>query len=817
MIDAELAGVDADLGGKRELSLASARIHATGRPAPDGATSLDARLPLGEVTLTLGAGRRIAAGNLTVGVGGRVDKSGTAAGDLTVGADAVDLVGLTGGDALALRAIRLGIALASLRIDAARPLATRGRISVNGEIGSVALGRRVQGEGVALSLSTRLTGSAPYAVDADVSVAHLRLSGRDGRLLVDDRAHLVVALSQLFPDAIRTRAVAHATVDLGALHATVDAAKRPDAVEWDLTAAATDLKAARTIAPLITPAGWQIPWDRIGLGVRSKGSLTRLAAPTIAHTTELRLDRPTVGGMALAPSAKSLTVGLSSRGSLHAQEGEADVRVVELTAGGTRRGDGRLAIRFALDPAAATARVAVTGEGEAAPTGTLSASLAFDRARRALSVATDGELAHLTLLAPIFAAKKGLRGLDLSRLALGSRTHLTITGVVEEVTRAGAIRFAKSPLATLGIDGTVSLHATNVRWAEGDREVRSPRFGWRGELHTAGERRTLTGALELAGLRIALGEHLVALDGVRDATELEVVGDLRDPELSLSQVLSLTAMRQDLVPSYPVGDLALELRARRHRDGIIRLENVSIDNDAAGTSLALSGGLDFSGERTSLSLRGTASQDLAKAWSARQLFVGRGVVKAVVRVDSANLSLFHALASLTAQSARVELPRARMLFDGVDGEIPVTVDFVVGKKGLALLTRGAPNAYSELRFADQHPLLTRRSFISARRVETPFFVAAPVAGDLRIEHNIVSLSQLEMGLRGGRVTGRCLIDHRDDDTTIQLHVRASQVQSSRGEPFDGNAAVTFSTRERSLDGRAEILRIGRRHLLDLRR
>ena len=76
----------------------------------------------------------------------------------------------------------------------------------------------------------------------------------------------------------------------------------------------------------------------------------------------------------------------------------------------------------------------------------------------------------------------------------------------------------------------------------------------------------------------------------------------------------------------------------------------------------------------------------------------------------------------------------------------------------------------------------------------------------------MSLSQLEMGLRGGRLTGQCLLDWRPDDTTVQLRVRASDVASSHGEPFDGNAAIVLSTRERSVDGRAEILRIGRRHL-----
>ena len=69
-----------------------------------------------------------------------------------------------------------------------------------------------------------------------------------------------------------------------------------------------------------------------------------------------------------------------------------------------------------------------------------------------------------------------------------------------------------------------------------------------------------------------------------------------------------------------------------------------------------------------------------------------------------------------------------------------------------------------------------------------------------------------MGLRGGKVTGQCGIDWDGPKSTLELHVRASGVQSSHGEPFDGNIEVVISAAD---EGRAEILRIGERHLLDL--
>ena len=72
-----------------------------------------------------------------------------------------------------------------------------------------------------------------------------------------------------------------------------------------------------------------------------------------------------------------------------------------------------------------------------------------------------------------------------------------------------------------------------------------------------------------------------------------------------------------------------------------------------------------------------------------------------------------------------------------------------------------------------------------------------------------------MGVRGGRITGQCAVDWKGAKSTLEFHIRATGVQSTHGEPFDGNIAVAISAADRTIEGRAEILRIGERHLLDL--
>jgi hypothetical protein len=120
-----------------------------------------------------------------------------------------------------------------------------------------------------------------------------------------------------------------------------------------------------------------------------------------------------------------------------------------------------------------------------------------------------------------------------------------------------------------------------------------------------------------------------------------------------------------------------------------------------------------------------------------------------------------------------------------------------------------------LRFADQHPLLSNSGFISIARLKTPIASITPLVGNLAIDQNVVSLQQFEMGVRGGTITGQCALEWEGMKSNLELHVRASGVRSSHGEPFDGNIAVTVSAADRTIEGRAEILRIGERHLLDL--
>jgi translocation and assembly module TamB len=826
LLDGGALQVEGDLAGLRltlpqgALSIAQGRATLNAR-RHDATTTLHAVVPVRSLQLEQ-ADQRLRGEGLEAFVEGRLGQDGTWTGETGIRFGRLDLAG---GAQLTVRNGRVGMQARELHVDAAAPLATRGQVTWTARAAALegASGAsRIGVDDLRWTARAQLLGQPPYAVDVELPVARLRLI-TGGRLLADSPARLDLHVADLFPDTAhpqRTRGTVRGTIELGPLRASLTATRpstvagAADALDFQIAANASNLAPLR---PLVPPkAGWDASWEQMGLGFTSTGRIDQLwsAAPKLRHRTEVRLDNPRFRERAGVLAAQALTLVLSSTGTRTQHQGEADLRLRKLVIGAAALGDSHHTTSFKLDLLAPSVHVQIATEGDASPTAALTATLGFDRTRRAITYDVDGRLTRLAVLSPLLTAA-GLAGFDLSRLELGLTGRGALSGLVAAVDRQGRPRLEPQPLVTLAADGTLELRAAGFRWARGDREIEVPKVAWRAVLTTEGTRRSVRGDLDLEELHVAVGDHQIDVAGVEDELTAVVIGDLRAGEGELRQRLTVRSLYQDLVPGYPIGEVAFALDARRDRDGVIHVSELRLDNQAAGTALTLQGGIDLGGAWRSLSLRGDLQQDLAKVWTVPQEFAGRGTVSMALRIDTGNLRLFHALAALRVTGADVRLPRSGVAIESIDGEIPLSADLVLDRRGIRFLRNTTVNAYSEARFADQHPLLRRHSFVSIARVTTPFVTIAPLAGNLRIDHNIVSISQLEMGLRGGRVTGQCLLDWKEDDTTMQVRVRASHVESSHREPFDGNTAVIISTRERSVEGRAEILRIGRRHLLDL--
>jgi hypothetical protein len=748
-------------------------------------------LPAGGVTLVgeLGSAKMdpIAGSRVSLVVDAKPDKEGGARLHASLRFGSFNLDGKT---RVAAREGELTIAGRELHLNRDAP---RGQVTLGGGAAGVAVDQKkthLAVKDAKWTASARLTGQPPYNLEADVTAGDLRLA-EVARVLAEGPAHVTVHANEVAPDFSRMKG--KLDVSLGPVTLALDADKRADVVDYRLTAATTTLAPLR---PFL--AAYQAPWDRTGVQISSSGKIGLTGH--IIHKTTISADKVSFGDNTI----EKLVVNAATSGNARKHSGQLDLELAK-----SAIGNAQIGIGFAFDLAAPSAQLKLTTQGGVG--GELKADLAFDRAKKIVRYDVDGQMKSLAALAPWLSQS----GLDASKLQVGLTGKGSVLGLVQEVDADGKPRLVSEPLRTLAIEGPVELRLANVNWQKGDREMAVPKALWRLDFTLDGDKRSLHSHVLLDSLRYAFGDEEINIAGIQDELDTSIAGDLRLGVGSVDHRLSVKALEQRMISGYDFGDLTLDVHARRDRDGVVHVSEMRLDNRAAGTAIVLKGGFDVGGERRSMALEGEIKQDLKKLWNEPKELSGRGLASLQLRLTTGNFRLFHALGALQVNGADVKMAHKGYSIESMDGEIPLTADFVFDKKGLRLWRDTAMNAYSELRFSDQHPLLKRQSFITVARVATPLFTVAPLAGNLRIENNVLSLSQFETGLRGGRVTGQCIVDARKSDTNVHMHLRASSVQSTHGEPFDGNAAVVLSMKDRSLEGRAEILRIGRRHLLDL--
>jgi hypothetical protein len=808
-IDVDLANVDARLAsGAVHLGEGSLSLHA--EPSPGGVAGrasvklAAAHLPSGPDGLDVD--------DLAVDADGRQGADGAIAGHVAVHFARVEQGGPSRTTA---RDGRVEVRVEGLRPDRDHPLATRGDVTVSGDVGSVeakSRGRRTTAADVALRAHTRLEGQPPYAAELDARAARLHLSTDTASTLVDAPAHLDLKVHDARPDLDHPSASAgalKADVDLGALHASLDATKAPDAVDFALDARSKSLALLRPFLPpsLVEAA----PWDAMGFTVHSAGHVDHPSEgnPTIRQTTALDLEGPAFGDVA----AKAVALTLRSQGTMAKHEAHLDLAARGLAVEGGAAIDDHLVLHAVVDRTRPSLELEVTTEGRAATK--LSTALSFDRARKALLYDIDGRLADLARAAPLLAKVRHLDAIDLSQLEVVLSSHGAVLGVVDAVGGDGTLALEPDPARTLAVEGKTDLHVGHFRWSQGDTAVATPSLAWHGDMRVEGGRRILESKFDVGSVHLDLGSRQIDLGGIADSSTATVSGSLADPEVELRQHLTVHSVEQALVPAYPIGDLSLTLSAGRTAEGVVHVSELKAANGLGGTELALSGNVDLAAHRRNLSVTTSLAQDLARLSTVPERFTGRGKVGAEAVVTSPDFVHYHVRAMVKGQDVNVALSRAGVVVEAANGEVPVTVALEVGPGGVALERSEKRSPYSMLRFTDQHPLLTRSGFLSIASIKTPFVSIAPLVGNLEVEQNLVSLRQFEMGVRGGTITGQCGVDWEGAKSTVELHVRASGVQSSHGEPFDGNIAVAISAADRTIEGRAEILRIGERHLLDL--
>ncbi|EGI77156.1 hypothetical protein [Hylemonella gracilis] len=663
-------------------------------------------------------------------------------------------------------------------------------------------------------------------VDADLARL-LRLIPADLRPLTLERGMLHLELAGLTlepgnpqPSVLRSPARLRLNVQADAAQAQLEADKAGDTVSWKAAIHAPDLALVR---PFVSPAVLaRLPWQRMGVDLSSQGRAEALlsSAPRITQRTELRVRQPAWDPVV---SAREVVAVLDSRGDAWRHQGELHLEAEGLRVHEQDAGAQRYTLAFDVNrpssaPKDQTFEARVRLSSQAGVRLALEAALAFDPRARALRGSVKANLPAQPVPAALQAWLPAQ--LDAERLALDVDAQGVLTGVITGVGDDGLPQFAPDPLASAALNGQAMIEARGIDWQQDGLMVQVPALRWHLVSHAAPAalapaqaRRTLTGTLTMERARVTLAERGLILTGLSASTGASFGAQLGDePEFSLQ--LKIDALEQQPALPYAVRGLVWQLRARRDAEGAFLLPEFKLTHAATRTSLAAQGRLDLAPGRRRFALQGAVSQDVA-GLNLPGVMEGRGRASVDFELASPDLATFRTQASLRLDGVNLSLPAQGIVVEGLDGDIPVYEDLHVAQGRVRLLDTLAFNPYAMLRFTDQSPLLSRGGYVSAVSITTPLVRIAPLAGNLTVRQNVFAMSQLEMGVRGGRVTGQSRLDWRGRDSLLELRVRATGLRSSRGEPFDGHAAVVIAARDRSVNGRAEILRIGNRHLLDL--
>jgi hypothetical protein len=639
-----------------------------------------------------------------------------------------------------------------------------------------------------LTLATELDGHPVYAANVTVD-GPLRLTGADGRRWFDGPVSLEAKVHDVAP-AHESGAVS-ASLTANELTLKLDASRTTrGGAHVDATLTSPTLT---PLAPFVTlPAGWKVEWSHTSASLTTaldaEGLLT--GVPRFTHLTSLELtglaaDSPK--GRLLAPT---LTLSLDAKGTTQAHAGTLALRCGRCSMGKVELGDEQLSAVFDVDRQGPQVHATFDAKGEGPQVkGTI--SLEGKKAEHRLNFAANLTLARLAAFAPLVAS-----------------TGVDVTSLEGKVIASGS---ADPEHLDRTLTATVAADLAGLSWEQGERSVDIAALSLTAKVATDDQGQHLQATAKSSQVEVALAEKTATLTGL----SMSVEGQLRHESREASAKLGMTVSQvtQDFAPDYPLGGLRLVASGTRDETGLITLARSTLTNEAAGTALWLEGAVAPDPTHAKASLQAQLTQDLSRAWRDKAKFEGKGSAVLKLGLHSGDLHAFNASGSLMLSGA--DLKVGTTIAQGVQGELPFSVDLVSDDKGVHLVRSARVNPYALLRFGDQHPLIKDQSFLTMKTLTTPFVTIAPFAANVQLSQSVLYLSQLEAGVLQGSVTGELVVDMNEQDPRVRANVRATGITSEEGDVFSGNAALALSLKEHSIDGRAEVLQLSRRQLLRL--
>lgn len=860
-IDARIPGARIAMNGDT-MRIDDASLRVDGRlGAPGDSSTLHAELRLAGLDSQTSSGERVSLAGFQVTVDGKdvqVDldtplaSRGTLALDLAL--DRVDTA--MSGQTTAVRGLRLQ---SEVRTDAAGVIATASL-----PITSIEL--RQPGQSLTVKevrADVRATVRDPVHFDMTITVpwddiavrgagglalslgaGNVGITAADMALNAADPAQSQgrIRVTSSLPRAdVRTPEMDAAVRDLALTLDAVLAGARPPTLAGSLPIGRLDIRDRKRGQRLARVAGGKLAWQVNNLVIHAEDPL-RTTAEIAVEAALPSVSLPTAGTGGAEFALPEIKAALA----LGRQVYDANVRLV--LAGvkvDGKRHDARLVTtvhaRAALRKPGIDIDVAVRGaEGPE-----LGARLAahYQRDRRSLVYDLGLVAERLEAIEALLPAEvREAHQLDWKALRLEVKGEGEVREVIRRFRKDLTPVLADDPLLALRGEQTLTVDLTGLDYRAPDQAVQVPQLAIR--FHGSRDEGPIIANLDITSPNIHIDSAGAPIDivGLAHHVGLSSVGPPERSRVEMQLTTEVERVEQEFI-GYPVAKARLVARGHIDRLLSLRVEELRFDNPAGGTRLEARAAVDrvsVSGRvpagaalpdrdnddddaltmpgRQALSLSGTLRQTLDTVSLGKGAPRMRGKVALPFRVESGDLSAFRVAAQLQLEDVHVALPREGIAVEDFDGVIPVAVDLALSPGGDVILLGGpGKNLYSRTRFLDVHPFLRDRHYLTVKRITAMGETIGPLAGNLRVERDTVALDQLQLGYRGGNIAGQLLVDYRNGSPSVQFRGNITGVRpgSGKGEVLDANAAITFIPDKLDLEGRIQMVRISRAHLIEV--
>ena len=547
----------------------------------------------------------------------------------------------------------------------------------------------------------------------------------------------------------------------------------------------------------------------------------------------------------------SLRLRVVMRGKRKVYDADMDMAVRMLAAAGKkRRANMTTTMKAHADLRQPAARMQWRVRGPEGPKLTGKLDARYARKQRAVIYDASFSGEKLALIEKFLPAQvRREHQVDWRALEFSGTSSGDVKDVVVRVVDGVEPILAKNPLAVARGEQTLTITVVGLdyRTAEqsGEKSGKKPAGAGAADASSATSLAVATPELVLrfdasqnAGpLRAVLDVESPRIDAVTDGDTIAIVGLSERVELSstaavetgrleLSAEARVQKVSQDII-GYPVEDAHLTMRGHIEQLASLHLEKLRFENAAGGTTLQAELAMDrlapSGGDnavlpgRQALAFFGTLEQDVSKVSLIEKAPRMRGRLEIPFRVESGDLTAFLVAARAKVDGVHATLPEAEVTIQGFSGDIPVVLEVAVLPDGSVRPLKGPPgNVYSRTRFLDVHPFLRGQHYLAIDRVKVKDEVLGPVAGNLRIDRDVLALDQLQMGYRGGNISGQLVVDDLGRSPRMMFRGNITGVRPSKGkEILNANAALSFSPQRLDLEGRVQIVRIGRDHLREV--